>query len=124
MDSVLCCANAQSMKYYFNEEEYGIIPDEIKNSLKAALVSYCADVGGVILLAFDDDHKLHIQAIDPIDDIGSELKVRRLQEEMRDIFQSLEEFAKSYAELMSEGDGFSDAEDFNMGDEYDGGELR
>lgn len=124
MDSVLCCANAQSMKYYFNEEEYGIIPDEIKNSLKASLVSYCADVGGVILLAFDDDYKLHIQAIDPIDDIGSELKVRRLQEEMRDIFQNIEEFAKSYAELMSEGDGFGDTEGLDMEDEYDGGELR
>ena len=78
----------------------------------------------MILLAFDDDHKLHIQAIDPIDDIGSELKVRRLQEEMRDIFQSLEEFAKSYAELMSEGDGFGDTEGMDMEDEYGGGELR
>ncbi len=99
MDNILCCANAQSMKYYFNEEDYGILPEEVKNSLKIALVNYCSDVGGVIVLAFDDELKLHIQAIDPIDEIGSELKIKDMQNTMQELFENLEEFAKRYEEL-------------------------
>ena len=30
MDRVLCGANAQSMKYYFNEEEFGKLPDTVR----------------------------------------------------------------------------------------------
>lgn len=103
MDSVLCCANAQSMKYYFNEEEYGILPDEVQDELKIALVNYCADVGGIIMLLFDDEHKLHIQVMDPIDEIGSELLVRRIQREKAELFEQLEEFARAYGELKENG---------------------
>ena len=103
MDSVLCCANAQSMKYYFNEEEYGILPDEVQDELKIALVNYCADVGGIIMLLFDDEHKLHIQVMDPIDEIGSELLVRRIQREKAELFEQLEEFARAYWELKENG---------------------
>ena len=28
MDTVLCGANAQSMRWYFNEEDFGILPEE------------------------------------------------------------------------------------------------
>ncbi len=103
MDSVLCCANAQSMKYYFNEEEYGILPDEVQAELKIALVNYCADVGGIIMLVFDDEHKLHIQVMNPIDEIGSELLVRRIQRGKAELFKQLEEFARAYGELKEKG---------------------
>ena len=30
MDTVLCGANAQSMRWYFNEEDFGILPEKVK----------------------------------------------------------------------------------------------
>ncbi len=96
MDRVLCGANAQSMRYYFNEEEFGILPEQIKKELKVICVSYCSDVGGAVTLAFDDDHRLHFQTIDPIDEIGSELKIRKLQSECRELFEQLETFSRMY----------------------------
>ena len=102
MDSVLCCANAQSMKYYFNEDEYGILPDEVKDELKIMLVSYCADVGGIIMLSFNDENKLHIQVMNPIDEIGSELLIGRIQRENAELFEKLEEFADAYEILKAD----------------------
>ena len=99
MDGVLCSANATSMMYYFNEEDFGILPREIKNMLKVLLVSYCADVGGIIILAFNEEYRLEIHTIDPIDEIGSELLIKRMQTENAELFGSLEEFAVAYAEL-------------------------
>lgn len=99
MDTVLASASAINMKYYFNEEEYGILPLEVKDIIKSALVKYCSDVGGVILLIFDEDYKLHIQTIAPIDEIGSQLLIKRMQQDMSGMFAKLEQFAKAYSSL-------------------------
>lgn len=99
MDYVLACASAKNMKYYFNEDEYGILPEKVKAVLKSALVRYCSDVGGVIMLIFDEDYNLKIETISPVDEIGSELLVKSMQQDMRDLFEQLENFAKAYASL-------------------------
>ena len=99
MDSVLCSANAQSMKYYYNEDEFGILPEEVKNTLKAILTGYCADVGGVIVLSFNDEYELAIQAIDPIDEIGSELLIKRIQIRYAELFEKLELFYREADKL-------------------------
>ncbi|MBQ9420522.1 MAG: hypothetical protein IJU30_02030 [Lachnospiraceae bacterium] len=96
MDNVLCGANAQSMRYYFNEDDFGILPEQIKKELKIICVTYCADVGGAVTLSFDDAHHLHFQTIDPIDEIGSELKIRKLQNDYRELFEQLEEFSRTF----------------------------
>ncbi|MDO4961484.1 MAG: DUF6145 family protein [Eubacteriales bacterium] len=96
MDKVLCGANAQSMKYYFNEEQFGKLPAAVKEELKAICVSYCADAGGVITLVFDDEGSLHFQTISPIDEIGSELIIGRLQKEKEELFSQLERFVKEF----------------------------
>lgn len=101
-DSILCCANAQSMKFYFNEDEYGILPEDIKKALKIAAVTYCSDAGGTLVFSFDAQHKLHLQAIDPIDEIGSDLLIRRMQRDMGELFEQLETFAAEYAKLKTE----------------------
>ena len=87
------------MKYYFNEDEYGILPEDIKKALKIAAVSYCADAGGALVFSFDADHRLHLQAIDPIDEIGSDLLIKRMQRNMGELFEQLETFAAEYAKL-------------------------
>ena len=99
MDNVLCSADSASMKYYFNEEQYGILPKAVKDELRICLVSYCADVGGIIILAFGSDYTLSISTIDPIDEIGSELLIKRMRRDKAELFEKLEEFARAYAEL-------------------------
>ena len=96
MDKILCGANAQSMKYYFNEEAYGRLPKQIQNELKVICVSYCADVGGAITLSFDDNGSLHFQTIAPIDEIGAELRIKKLQNEHRELFEQLERFDREF----------------------------
>ena len=96
MDNVLCGANAQSMRYYFNEDDFGILPEQIKKELKIICVSYCADVGGVITLSFDAEHHLHFQTIDPIDEIGTELKISRIRNDHQELFEQLEAFSKAF----------------------------
>lgn len=99
MDSVLCAANASSMQFYFNNEDYGILPDEVKKELKVICVLFCADVGGIIVLRFTDKHKLEITVAKPIDEIGAELKIRKMQEEHQAFFAQLEAFSKEYDAL-------------------------
>lgn len=96
MDTVLCGANAQSMRWYFNEEDFGILPEEVKKELKLICVGYCSDVGGAITISYDGDHRLHLQTIDPIDEIGAELKIRQIQEKNAPLFEQLEEFSKVF----------------------------
>ena len=93
---VLCGANATNMKYYFNEDEFGILPSSVKDELKVLLVRYLSDVGGIITLQYDDNGKLEITTIEPIDEIGAELKVKELQKEQAELFSKLEEFYQAF----------------------------
>lgn len=96
MENVLCAANATNMKYFFNEEKYGILPDQIKDELKVILVSYCADVGGTIIFSYSDEKKLLITTLEPIDDIGAEMKVKEMQKDNSELFSQLELFAEHF----------------------------
>ena len=93
---VLCGANASNMKFYFNEARYGILPEAVKEELKILCVLYCADVGGAITLSFDEDHRLRITTLSPIDEIGAELKVKAMQMDNQEFFGQLEEFSRQF----------------------------
>ncbi len=93
---ILCGANAANMLYYFNEEKYGILPEEVKKELKLICVLYCADVGGGIVISFSKDHRLLIATLEPIDEIGSELKIKEMREKNREFFEKLEEFSEAF----------------------------
>ena len=92
MSRILCGANSSNMKFYFNEEDYGILPKEVKDRLKVICVLYTSDVGGAITLEFSEKHKLMLVTIAPIDEIGAELKIKRIREENEELFEKLEEF--------------------------------
>ena len=55
---VLCGANAYEKKYYFNEEQFKMIPDSIKQELHVICVLFTEEVGGVFTIAFEEDGKL------------------------------------------------------------------
>ena len=97
MNLVLCGANAANMKYYFNSEQFPLLPEEIRKELKVLLVRYCSDVGGAITLSFNDRFELIITTYEPIDEIGAELKVGAMRKENAGLFAQLELFARTFS---------------------------
>ena len=109
---VLCGSSAYEQKYYLNEDFAGL-PQTIKDELKIMCVLFTEDVGGIITLLFEEDGTLMFQTEAEegdllYDEIGSVLKVKRLQEEKRELLESLELYFKVFflkedaAELMKE----------------------
>lgn len=96
MENILCAANSSNMLFYFNEDKYGILPEDVKKELKIICVLYCADVGGMITLSFSDEHRLLISTIEPIDEIGAELKIKQMREQNAELFSMLEEFSRKF----------------------------
>ena len=97
---VLFGANSYEEKYYFNED-FQALPDAIKDELKIMCVLFTNDVGGVLTLEYEEDGTLCFQVTSAEDDfffdeIGSELKIRRLQKEKEELLQSLELFYKVF----------------------------
>ena len=91
---VLCGSSAYEQKYYLNEDFQGL-PQTIKDELKIMCVLFTEDVGGILTLMFEEDGTLMFQTEAEegdllYDEIGSVLKVKRLQEEKRELLESLE----------------------------------
>jgi hypothetical protein len=57
---VLCGASAYNQKFYINEN-FKNLPDEIKNQLKVMCVLFCADIGGILQLVFDEEGNLEFR---------------------------------------------------------------
>ena len=95
-DIVLCGASSYTKKFYFNED-FDVIPIKVKEELKIMCVLFTEDVGGTIQLVYDEDGNLEIvtdKEEDDIlyDEIGSVLKVKQLQRDKKELFDSLENF--------------------------------
>lgn len=93
---VLCTASKYSEKYYL-DPKFERLPDLVKDELKIMCVLFTEDVGGIIMLVFDEDGHLQIrtEAYEEdllYDDIGSGLKVRRLQKDKQELFEQLEQY--------------------------------
>ena len=91
---VLCGASSYEQKYFFNEQ-FRMLPEEVKKELQVLCVLFTEDVGGVLTLEFESDGTLEfkVQVDDGdylFDEIGSELKIRRYQKEKRELLESLE----------------------------------
>ena len=95
---VLCGASSYNKKFYFNED-FDLVPKQVKDELKIMCVLFTEDVGGTIQLIYDDEGNLEIVVDKEEDDvlydeIGSVLKVKQLQREKKELFESLETFYK------------------------------
>lgn len=91
---VLCAASCYTKKYYLNPEFEGL-PAMVKDELKIMCVSYTEDVSGTISLIYDEDGAIRIEVGSDetdllYDEIGSALKVKQMQRERRELFESLE----------------------------------
>jgi len=97
---VLCASSAYDKKYYFNED-FQMLPEQIKKELKIMCVLYTEDVGGILVLEFDNDGNLlfRVEADEGdylFDEIGSGLKIKELQRTKKELLQSLELFYKVF----------------------------
>lgn len=76
-EMVLCAASSYEQKYYLNPE-FESLPEAVKQELQIMCVLYTADVGGVLLLVFDENGNLelkveHNEGDFSFDEIGSVL---------------------------------------------------
>ena len=99
-EMVLCAASSYEQKYYLNPE-FESLPEAVKQELQIMCVLYTADVGGVLLLVFDENGNLelkveHNEGDFSFDEFGSVLKIKELQNTKEELFKSLEMFYKVF----------------------------
>jgi hypothetical protein len=97
---VLCGANSYEKKYYLNEQ-FSNLPEQIKQELQIMCVLFTEEVGGILLLEYQEDGSLELitQADEGdilYDEIGSGLKIRQIQLEKRELLESLEMYYKVF----------------------------
>lgn len=97
---VLCAANSYEQKYYLNPE-FEMLPETIKQELNIMCVLYTEDVGGILMVIYDEDGNLELRVDHEendfsFDEIGSVLKIKQLQQTKQELFESLELFYKVF----------------------------
>ena len=97
---VLCGASSYNKKYYFTEQ-FSSLPQGIQDELHIMCVLFTADVGGVLQVVFDEDGSLQLRTQTEEDDIlydeiGSVLKIKQLQREKEELFESLEMYYRVF----------------------------
>lgn len=91
---VLCASSAYEKKYWLNDD-FKVLPEQIKQELKIMCVLYTEDIGGVLSLEFDEDGTLLFKVDSKegdylFDDIGSVLKIKELQRTKVELLEALE----------------------------------
>lgn len=99
---VLCGANSYDKKYYLNED-FKLLPEAVKSELQILCVLFTEDVGGILILEFDEESSLNLNVQSDewdllFDEIGAELKIKQLRDTKRDLFESLEMYYKVWRE--------------------------
>ena len=97
---VLCGASAYEQKFYFNQD-FNALPDHVKKELQIMCVLFTEEVGGILILQYEEDGTLQIvtEADEGdllYDDIGCGLKVKQMQLDKRELLESLEMYYKVF----------------------------
>ncbi|HJC91905.1 hypothetical protein H6A65_14765 [Mediterraneibacter glycyrrhizinilyticus] len=99
-EMVLCVSNAYEKKFYLNPE-FDSLPESIRQELQIMCVLYTEDVGGILMLVFDEKGNLELKVDHEendffFDEIGSVLKIKELQKTKQELFESLEMFFRVF----------------------------
>ena len=97
---ILCGASHYEQLFYFNPE-FDSLPKTVKEELNILCVLYTVDVGGILRLEFDEKGNLNLVTESKEDDyffdeIGSVLKIKQIQQEKRELLESLEMYYKVF----------------------------
>ncbi len=97
---VLCASNAYEKKYYLNDQ-FSNLPERVKQELQIMCVLFTEEVGGILILLYEEDGTLQIvtEADEGdllYDDIGCGLKVKQMQLDKRELLESLEMYYKVF----------------------------
>lgn len=100
---IVCVSNAYQEKYYLGTS-FQKLPEAVKEELQIACVLFTKQVGGILVLSFDDDENLYINTASngepTYDEIGSGLKVNQFKNEKRELLLGIERY---YRELVKGG---------------------
>ena len=66
-EMVLCAASAYERKFYLNPE-FNSLPEEVKQELQIMCVLYTADVGGILMVVYDENGNLELKVDHKEDD--------------------------------------------------------
>ncbi len=113
---VLCGANAYEKKYYFNEEQFKMLHESIKEELHIICVLVNEVVGGVFTIAFEEDGNVVMETNADDDDIyydevSSGLLIAEIRRSRQELFESLSLYYRVFikkedvSELLDEEDG-------------------
>lgn len=97
---VLCASNAYEKKYYLNDQ-FSNLPERVKQELQIMCVLFTEEVGGILILQYEEDGTLQIVTETDegdllYDDIGCGLKVKQMQLDKRELLESLEMYYKVF----------------------------
>lgn len=97
---VLSAASTYDKKYYFNDD-FDALPLSVKNELRTICILHTADVGGTISIMFNEKGTIEIVVAADEDDvlydeIGSHLRVKRIQREHKELWEALDTFFKVF----------------------------
>lgn len=97
---VLCAASSYERKFYLNPE-FEALPESIRQELQIMCVMYTEDVGGILMVIFDEDGNLELKVDHEendflFDEIGSVLKIKEMQQNRRELFEALEMFFRVF----------------------------
>ncbi len=99
-DTVLCAASAYTKQYYFNPA-FQRIPEEIQRELQILCVLFTEDVGGTLVLRYDDDGTLLLETAAAeedvlYDEVGCGLKIKEIRETERELLEQLEMYYRVF----------------------------
>ena len=91
---ILCAASAYEKKFYLNPD-FKKLPESIKQELQIMCVLYTEDVGGILMVVYDEEGTLKLEVSHEEDDfsfdeIGSGLKIKEMQSEKKELFEALQ----------------------------------
>ena len=110
-NTVLCGANDYEQKYYFNEQFKGI-PESIRDELHILCVLFTEEVGGVFVIAFEEDGSIVLETNADEDDItydevSSGLMVSEVRRNRQELFEALRLYYKVFV-LKEDVSGYLD----------------
>jgi len=97
---VLCASSAYEKKFWINDD-FKVLPEQIRQELKIMCVLFTEEVGGILSLEFEEDgtliFKVDSQDGDYLyDEIGSVLEVKELQRTKTELLEALEVYYKVF----------------------------